>query len=110
VLREKLIQRTDPALVRALVAERIVPLAAALGLDLPAGELQSCWPFHPRALDLFMALAEGHLSPHRSAVDILQQLGDPAWMSRPADRLITPLDLFALVTDDLRAQPRLERM
>jgi len=106
VLREKLIQRTDPAAVRALVASRIAPAAGAM---LPAGELQACWPFHPRALELFMALADGHLSPHRSAVEVLQRLDDPAWRARPADRLITPLDLFSLVADELRSQPRLER-
>jgi len=107
VLREKLVVRTDPAAVRALVAERIAP--AAMGVALPAGELQACWPFHPRALELFMALADGHLSPHRSAVEVLQRLDGPDWLARPADRLITPLDLFSLVADELRSQPRLAR-
>jgi hypothetical protein len=107
VLREKLIVRADPAAVRALVAERIVPAAAEVAL--PAGELQACWPFHPRALELFMALADGHLSPHRSAVEVLQRLDSAEWRERPADRLITPLDLFSLVADELRGQPRLER-
>ena len=106
VLREKLIVRTDPAAVRALVAERIAPAAGTL---LPAGELQACWPFHPRALELFMALADGHLSPHRSTVEVLQRLDGPEWLARPGDRLITPLDLFALVADELRSQPKLER-
>jgi len=106
VLREKLIIRTDPAAARALVAERIAPAA---GTILPAGELQACWPFHPRALELFMALANGHLSPHRSAVEVLQRLDSPEWLEKPADRLITPLDLFSLVADELRGQPKLER-
>jgi len=106
VLREKLIVRNDPAAVRALVAERIAPAA---GTMLPAGELQACWPFHPRALELFMALADGHLSPHRSAVEVLQRLDGPEWLARSGDRLITALDLFSLVADELRSQPKLER-
>lgn len=107
VLREKLIVRNDPAAVRALVAERIAPAAA--GVELPAGELQACWPFHPRALELFMALADGHLSPHRSAVEVLQRLNGPEWLARPGNQLITPHDLFVLVADELRSQPKLER-
>ncbi|MHB9130614.1 MAG: DUF6079 family protein [Armatimonadota bacterium] len=110
VLRDKLVQRIDPAAVRALVAEEIMPAAEAQHLALSAGELQQCWPFHPRALDLLIAITGGYLSPHRSAVELLQQLDGPDWRSRPARQLITPLDLFRLAEDDLRGNEQLTRL
>jgi len=108
VLHEKLIQRTDPPGIRHLVATQVIPAAEAHHLTIPAAELQAHWPFHPRAIDLLMDLANGYLSPHRSAVEVLQLLGQPEWLQRPADRLITPLDLFGLVEPDLRRMERLE--
>lgn len=109
-LHAKLIQRTDPTAIRTLIATRIVPAAETLALEIPAAELQTNWPFHPLAVDLLMAVANGYLSPHRSAVEVLQQLGHPSWLQRQADRLVTPLDLFGLVAADLLRDESLERM
>lgn len=109
VLRDKLLTRTDPAAARALIATRIIPAAEAHHLALSAGDLQQHWPFHPAALDLFMTAANGYLSPHRSAVELLQRLGEAARLARPANRLITAHDLFTLAADDLRGQQRLAR-
>jgi hypothetical protein len=102
VLRERLLERPDPAAVRGLVAEVITPAAERHGLTLSASELQAHWPFHPEAVALLLAVVNGHLSPHRSAVEIVQRLSEHGLLDRPPARLITPLDLGRLLDADLR--------
>ena len=106
VLCNKLLRRDDPAAIRALVIERILPAAASVGYS--AAELHASWPFHPEAVELLLAVTNNHLSPHRSAVELLQRIGDQL-PERPADRLITPLELLELAEDDLRGQAKLAR-
>ncbi len=110
VLHEKLVLRTDLPLIRQLIANSIIPAAEAQHLEMPAAELQVNWPFHPQAIDLLMAVANGYLSPHRSAVEILQQIGHPSWLQHQSDHLITPLDLFGLMAADLLGDESLERL
>ena len=110
ILCEKLVQRMDPSGIRQMIAAEIVPAATAHGIGIAAAELQADWPFHPQSIDLLMAVANGYLSPHRSAVEILQQLSHSSWLQQRADRLITPLDLFSLVRADLQRDERLERV
>lgn len=109
-LCDKLLQRLDPPVIRQLIAAEIVPAASAHGLSLSAAELQAEWPFHPRAIELLMAVATGYLSPHRSAVEILQQLEQLGWLQRRGERLLTPLDLFGLLAADLRRDENLARV
>lgn len=106
VLCAKLLRRDDPAAIRALVIERIVPTVEPLGYS--AAEIHASWPFHPEAVELLLAVTSRHLSPHRSAVELLQRIGEEL-PARPADRLITPLELLALAEDDLREQAKLAR-
>ena len=110
VLHGKLLTRTDPAAIRTIVMTEIAPAAERRQLALPAGELHQCWPFHPSAIDLLMEAAGNYLSPHRSVVDILQRAGELGWLSRPADHLVTPLDLMAAVKDDALRDERLSRL
>ncbi len=110
VLRQKLFLREDPAGIRALVAECLLPAAEAARLPLTAGELHAAYPFHPAALDLLLAVVNGHLSPHRGAVETLQRLAGDALPDRPATRLFTPLDLFDALRDDLRREERLAKL
>ncbi len=98
VLRERLLERRDPAAIRARVAETIVPAAGVL---LPARALQDAWPFHPEALTLLLAVVNAHLSPHRGAVEVFLQIGRDG-LQRDAGRIFTPLDVFTLLEDDLR--------
>jgi len=106
VLRQKLLQREDPATIRTLVAGPIAAATEAALVPLPVGELHTHWPFHPASLDLLQAVVNGALSPQRGAVDVLQRLL-PTLLDRPADCLITPLDLFSALEDDLRREERL---
>ena len=103
LLRDKLIERLDPAAIRAVISTKIFPTCEALGIPYTAGDLLMHWPFHPAALDLLMAVANSFLSPHRSVVEILQQIESTG----PPERLITPLDLFWLVREDLQRDERL---
>ncbi|HEY3377723.1 MAG TPA: DUF6079 family protein [Armatimonadota bacterium] len=107
VLREKLFLRRDPAALRAAVMTTVVPQAAALALDLSPGALHHHWPFHPAALALLSEVANAHLSPHRSVVEVLQRLGDTGWLARAADCLITPDELGLLIAQDLQGDERL---
>lgn len=110
VLRDNCLERTDPAAIRQLVSEHIAPAAAAEGLQLAVGDLHAHWPFHPLALEMLLAVVNGHLSPHRSAVEVLQRLDETGYLERSPGRLITPLELSSLIWDDLRSVGRLERL
>ncbi len=110
VVREKLIQRTDLAAIRALIAAEIIPATDALGLPITAGELQTHWPFHPAALDLLASITTAHLSPHRSLIETVGKLEETAYWQRPATRLLIPLDLFTLVIDDLQRLGKLDKL
>lgn len=107
LLRDKLIERLDLPAIRAAVTTSLAPATSTLGLPYTAGDLQMHWPFHPEAISLLLAVINNHLSPHRSLVEVLQQLATPGWIDRTADELITSLDLFSLVRDDLQRDERL---
>jgi hypothetical protein len=107
VLRERLLERRDPAAIRTLVAAAIIP--AAEGLPLSARALQEAWPFHPDALTLLLAVVNAHLSPHRGAVEVFLKIGQEG-LAREAGRLFTPLDLFARLEADLRRYVSSERL
>ncbi|HEY3415670.1 MAG TPA: DUF6079 family protein [Armatimonadota bacterium] len=110
VLREKLLQRTDPAAVRALVGNEIQPAVAHAELPLAPTELQRQWPFHPEAISLLIEVINGTLSPHRGVVEIFQRLEGSPCLQRPATRLITALDLAELILDDLRSYAGPDRL
>ena len=107
VVYQRLVERLQPAEIRTLVNELHHESMALLHLPLNCGEMQLHWPFHPEAIDLLCEVANNYLSPHRSLVSILQQLPNTDLFSREATRLITPLDLYALIEDDLLADERL---
>ncbi|MHB9026533.1 MAG: DUF6079 family protein [Armatimonadota bacterium] len=110
VLRDKLLQRTDPAAVRALVGNEILPAAAREEVALPPSEFHRQWPFHPDAVPLLIEVINGTLSPHRGVVEIFQRLEGSPGLQRPATRLITTLDLAELILDDLRAYAGPDRL
>lgn len=110
VLRDKIIERLDPAAIRLLVTSRIIPAAETLHLSLTARDLQTAWPFHPETLGLLLVVVNAHLSPHRSFVALLQQLAQGAWLDRPGRQLFTVLDFFPVLADDLRCQTPLHAL
>lgn len=110
VLRDKLLERLDPAGIRTLVTETIAPHADAVGISLDARALLQHWPFHPAAIDLLVEVTNGYLSPHRSVVEVMQQVAQLDWLARPATRLITPLELFSLIAFDLQRDESLQRL
>lgn len=105
VLRDRLILRTDPAAVRQLVLEHLAP--AADGLGYPAAMLHAHWPLHPETLGLLTAIAAQHLSPHRSAVAVLQALCEQFLAQDDPACLITPEALAAALTADLATHDHL---
>lgn len=109
VLRDRLIDRTEPAAIRTVVSDQILPAAIHHAHDIPTAEFQRCWPFHPAALDLLTTVAANYLSPHRSVVELLQQIDRTGWLARPASCLVTPLDLLRLIMDDLARDARLHK-
>lgn len=110
ILRDKLISRNNPATIRDIVNGEITAQCDVLQLHFTAKDLYLHWPFHPLALSLLTEIATDYLSPHRSVVEVVQHIEETAWLSRPANQLITPLDLFSLVHDDLKRDEQLRQL
>ncbi len=101
VAHSKLIEQTDPASIRALVVETILPATRALALNFTTEEVLRHWPFHPAALPLLVKVVNAHLSPHRGVIETLQRLHEVKYLERPASQLITAVELYRLIEDDL---------
>lgn len=110
MISERLIARSDPAAIRLLINEQLMPQISRLKLPFTSNELHLHWPFHPQAIALICAAANNYLSPHRSLVALLQRLANNELIELPATRLLTALDLYCLVVDDLLTNERLQTL